>query len=124
MRQIPHRTLLILLGIVPLMAMLVGCQGFSARSNITPPPPGQLSASSTSLAFGTVAVGTIQVLSETVTNSGTTSVSITGASVTGTGFTISGLTTPMALAAGQSTTFNVVYQPPSVVAAATGNVAL
>ena len=71
-----------------------------------------------------MAVGTIQVLPETVTNSGTTSLSLTTASVTGTGFTISGLTLPMVLAAGQSTSFNVVFQPPSATTGGTGNVGL
>src|SRR5580704_19211315 len=126
MRQIPHRTLIVAAVLTLLMAML-GCQGVSARSDSDPPPPppaAQLTASSTSLAFGTVAVGTIQVLPETVTNSGTASLTLNTVSVTGTGFTISGLSLPMALAAGQSTSFNVVFQPPSVVTGATGNVAL
>src|SRR5580692_4513654 len=125
MRQIPHWTLIVVAVLALLMAML-GCQGVSARSDSDPPPPpaAQLTASSTSLAFGTVAVGTIQVLPETVTNSGTASLTLNTISVTGTGFTISGLSLPMVLAAGQSTSFNVVFQPPSVVTGATGNVAL
>jgi len=124
MRQIPHRTLIVVAILTLLMAML-GCQGVSARSDSDPPPPAaQLTASSTSLSFGTVAVGTIQVLPETVTNSGTASLTLTTVSVTGTGFTISGLSLPMVLAAGQSTSFNVVFQPPSAVTGATGNVAL
>ena len=125
MRQIPHWTLTVLAIVSLLMAML-GCQGVSsARSDSDPPPPAvQLTASSASLAFGTVAVGTIQVLPETVTNNGTASLSLTTASVTGTGFTISGLSLPMVLAAGQSTSFNVVFQPPSATTGGTGNVAL
>ena len=125
MRQPPHWTLIVVAVLTLLMAML-GCQGVSARSDSNPPPPpaAQLTASSTSLAFGTVAVGTIQVLPETVTNSGTASLTLNTVSVTGTGFTISGLSLPMALAAGQSTSFNVVFQPPSVMTGATGNVAL
>ncbi len=125
MRQIPHRSLTVL-AILALLMVMLGCQGLSsAKSDSDPPPPAaQLTASSPSLSFGTVAVGTIQVLPETVTNTGTASVSLTSVSVTGTGFTISGLTLPMSLAAGQSTSFNVVFQPPSVVTAATGNVAL
>ena len=124
MRQIPHRTLTVLAIVTLLMAML-GCQGVSARSDSTPPPPAaQLTASSPSLSFGTVAVGTIQVLPETVTNNGTASLSLTSVSVTGTGFTISGLSLPMVLAAGQSTSFNVVFQPSSAVTGATGTVEL
>jgi hypothetical protein len=110
--------------VIALMAML-GCQGVSARSDSDPPPPAaQLTASSASLSFGTVAVGTIQVLPETVTNNGTSSLSLTTVSVTGTGFTVSGLSLPMVLRAGQSTSFNVVFQPASVVTGAAGNVAL
>jgi hypothetical protein len=113
------------LAIVTLLMAMLGCQGVSARSDSDPPPPpAQLTASSASLAFGTVAVGTIQVLPETVTNNGTSSLSLTTVSVTGTGFTVSGLSLPMVLGAGQSTSFNVVFQPPSVVTGATGNVAL
>jgi hypothetical protein len=125
MRQNPHWTLTVLAILGLLMAML-GCQGVSsAKSDSTPPPPtAQLTASSPSLAFGTVAVGTIQVLPETVTNSGSASLNLTAVSVTGTGFTISGLSLPMTLAGGQSTSFNVVFQPPTVVATATGSVAL
>ena len=124
MRQIPHRTLTVL-AIVTLLMALLGCQGVSARSDSDPPPPPatQLTASSTSLSFGTVAVGTIQVLPETITNSGTASLSLTAASVTGTGFTINGLSLPMVLGAGQSTSFNVVFQPTSATGA-TGNVEL
>src|SRR5580693_7886980 len=127
MRQPPHWTLIVVAVLTPLLMAMLGCQGVSARSDSDPPPPppaAQLTASSTSLAFGTVAAGTIQVLPETVTNSGTASLTLNTVSVTGTGFTISGLSLPMALAAGQSTSFNVVFQPPSVMTGATGNVAL
>src|SRR5580698_8507960 len=125
MRQIPHRSLTVL-AILALLLVMLGCQGLSsAKSDQDPPPPAaQLTASATSLSFGTVAVGTIQALPETVTNTGTASLSLTTVSVTGTGFTISGLTLPMVLAAGQSTSFNVVYQPSSVVTGETGNVSL
>src|SRR5271163_4094090 len=120
MRQIPHRTLIVVAILTLLMAML-GCQGVSAKSDSTPPPPAaQLTASSASLSFGTVAVGTLQVLPETVTNNGSASLSLTTVSVTGTGFTVSGLSLPMVLAAGASTSFNVVFQPPAVVTTATG----
>src|SRR5271156_4309653 len=124
MRQPPHWTLTVLTTL-PLLAAMLGCQGVSAKSDSTPPPPAaQLTASSASLSFGTVAVGTLQVLPETVTNNGSASLSLTTVSVTGTGFTVSGLSLPMVLAAGASTSFNVVFQPPAVVTTATGNVAL
>ena len=56
-------------------------------------------------------MGTPQTLAETLTNSGGSSLTITQANLSGAGFTMTGLTLPVALAAGQSTTFNVTFTP-------------
>lgn len=63
--------------------------------------------------------------SQTITlqNSGTASVTISSASVAGAGFGTSGLTLPLSIAAGQSTTFNVVFAPTSA-GNVTGSVSL
>src|SRR5579863_778948 len=118
MRQIPPRilpALLALLAILPLTAML-GCQGLSARSNAAPPPPtsGQLSATPANVAFGNVGVGASETLVSTLTNTGGTSLDITAASVNSPNFAINGLSLPITLAAGQSTSFNIVFQPQAV----------
>ena len=75
---------------------------------------GSLTASSSTLSFGNVLIGSNQSLPETLTNSGGSSISITSATPSGTGFSISGLSLPLTIAAGQSTTFNVVFAPQSV----------
>ena len=85
--------------------------------------PGALTSNPTSLNFGSVTVGTSQSLSETITNTGGTSVTVSQASVSGTGFTITGITTPLTLAAGNSTTFTVKFTP-SASGSASGNVTI
>ena len=72
---------------------------------------GQLSASPSSLSFGSLPIGNNQTLPATLTNVGNSSATITQASVTGAGFSLNGLSLPLTLAVGQSTTFNVVFAP-------------
>ena len=84
---------------------------------------GQLALSSTSENFGSVTVGSNQSLSETVTNTGGSSVTISQVGISGTGFALSGITSPMSLAAGQSTSFSVTFAPQSA-ASDSGNVTI
>jgi hypothetical protein len=72
---------------------------------------GSLTASPSSVSFGSVPTGNSQTASETLTNSGGSSVTITQASATGAGFSVSGITLPLTLAAGQSTSFSVAFAP-------------
>jgi hypothetical protein len=72
---------------------------------------GTLAANPTSLAFGNVQDGSSSSLSETLTNTGGSSLTISAASASGTGFSISGLSQGLTLAAGQSTSFNVLFSP-------------
>lgn len=83
--------------------------------------PGLLTSNPASLSFGAVTIGNNASLSETVTNTGGTSVNISQVAISGTGFTLSGVTTPIALGAGQSTSFHVVFSPTSA-SSATGSV--
>ena len=85
--------------------------------------PGSLGASSSTLSFGNVQVNGNQSLPETLTNSGGSSVTISQASLTGPGFSVSGLNLPLTLAAGQSTSFNVVFAPQTGTSV-TGNIAI
>jgi hypothetical protein len=73
--------------------------------------PGSVTATPSSVSFGSVQVGNTQLVSETLKNPGGTSVTISSAAVTGSAFTVSGLTLPMTLAAGQSFTFGMNYTP-------------
>src|SRR5262249_39299103 len=84
---------------------------------------GTVSANPTSLSFGNVTVGATSTLTETVTNSGGSSLTINQANVSGTGFSINGLSLPLTLSAGESKTFNVVFNPQSA-GSASGNIAI
>jgi hypothetical protein len=86
-------------------------------------PPGTLTPSPSSLAFGSIQVGTKSSLSETLTNTGSSSVTITQATPNGTGFSISGLTLPLNLSANQSVTFTATFTPTSA-GAASGSISV
>jgi len=72
---------------------------------------GTLTASPTSLAFGSVQVGNSTNLSETLTNTGGSAINISQANLTGAAFSISGLTLPLNLVANQSATFTATFTP-------------
>jgi ASPM-SPD-2-Hydin domain-containing protein/HYDIN/CFA65/VesB family protein/centrosomal CEP192-like protein len=72
-----------------------------------------LSASPAALAFGSVNVGATSNQTVTITNTGSASLTISQLSGTGVGFSVLGLTTPLTIAAGQSSTFNVRFAPQS-----------
>ncbi len=73
---------------------------------------GAITASPSSLSFGTVQTGANKSIQETLTNSGGTSINITQLSATG-AYSVTGATLPISLAAGASTTFNVLFAPAS-----------
>ena len=84
---------------------------------------GTLTANPSSLAFGNVQVGSSTNLSETLTNTGGSSLTISAASASGSGFSLSGLAAGLTLAAGQSTSFTVTFDP-SASGAASGSVSI
>ncbi|HWY05419.1 MAG TPA: choice-of-anchor D domain-containing protein [Candidatus Acidoferrales bacterium] len=73
----------------------------------------QLSASPTSLGFGSLSTGTSATQSVTISNTGNSSVSISQISASGAGFSTSGIAVPLSLAAGQSASFSVTFAPAS-----------
>jgi Abnormal spindle-like microcephaly-assoc'd, ASPM-SPD-2-Hydin len=78
---------------------------------------GDVSASPSSLAFGSVTVGNNQTVPVTVTNTGGTSVTLSSVTAGGSGFSVTGAATPLTLSAGQGTTFNAIFTPASAGAA-------
>ncbi len=84
---------------------------------------GTITASQTSLAFGSVQVGNSSSLSETLSNTGGSTVTISQANLTGAAFSISGLTLPLTLTANQSVTFTATFTPTSA-AAASGSLSM
>jgi hypothetical protein len=84
-------------------------------------PPGvtmTLTASPSSLSFGSLNVGASNTLSSTLTNSGNANVTISNVSISGAGFNAIGVSTGQILTPGQSATMNVTLTP-----TATGNTA-
>jgi hypothetical protein len=77
-----------------------------------------LSASTSSLDFGSVLVGSNSSLSVTLTNTGNANVTISSVLVTGAGFTSSGAGANTTLTSGQTAVLNVMFAP-----SATGSVA-
>jgi hypothetical protein len=82
-----------------------------------------ISVSPTSLSFGSVIDGQSKSQAVTVTNTGTSSLTISQLTSAGTGVTVSGVTTPLTIAAGQSSTFNVQYAPQAA-GSTTGSISL
>jgi hypothetical protein len=100
--------------------MLAGCQGLSAggKSNTAPPAQqsssaGSLGASTLSLDFGSVAVASSKTLPLTMTNNGASQIAVSSVTFSGPEFTLSQPTIPVSIAAGQSSTWSVVFAPTS-----------
>ena len=71
----------------------------------------QLQVNPTTQPFGSVNVGSSKSQLVTLNNATSSSVSISGVTVAGTGFSLSGITTPVTLAASQTTTFTLTFSP-------------
>jgi hypothetical protein len=84
---------------------------------------GQLAVSPTSTNFGNTLVGSNSTLPVSLQNTGTSSATLSQATVSGTGFSISGLAVPLTLAAGQSMSFSVNFDP-TATGSMTGSVSL
>jgi hypothetical protein len=74
----------------------------------------QLSASPSSISFGSITTGTSATQSVTLANTGNSSVSLSQISVNGAGFSDAGFALPLTLAAGQSTSFSVTFAPTTI----------
>jgi hypothetical protein len=82
-----------------------------------------LTATPSSVSFGSVPVGTTNSQAIQLANSGTQSLSITSASVGGAPFAISGLAIPLSLSAGQTASFTLQFTPTGT-SAATGTITI
>lgn len=72
---------------------------------------GQLSASPSSVTFGTVATGSSSNQQIVVTNTGTAAVTISSVSALGTGFSVTGVTAPATVNPSQSVTLTATFAP-------------
>ncbi|MBS1850148.1 MAG: choice-of-anchor D domain-containing protein [Acidobacteria bacterium] len=73
---------------------------------------GQLSASPSTLSFGTVTVGSSKNLTGTLT-AGSADVTVSSASWSGSGYAVSGISFPFTIAAGNSVSYSVTFAPQS-----------
>jgi hypothetical protein len=89
---------------------LVALTGTGTTTNTT---VGELTATPSSIAFGSVAVGTEETQTIQLANTGSAAVAISKVAFSGTGVSVSGLTAPMTLDGGKSTTLTVAYKPTS-----------
>jgi hypothetical protein len=84
---------------------------------------GGLSASPSSVSFGSVQVGSNQAQTITLTNSSASAIQISQATASGTGFSITGISPQLTIAAGQNATFTATFAP-TAAGAATGSIAI
>ncbi|MGA8408255.1 MAG: choice-of-anchor D domain-containing protein [Candidatus Acidiferrales bacterium] len=92
---------------------LSSCAGYTSAAKTTTGDPGAgvLSASATSLSFGSVAVGNATTQSLSVTNTGTATVTISQATLTGAGFSVTGGNPSGSIPVGQSSTIQIQFAP-------------
>lgn len=104
------RALLLAVALAPL-GILNGCVGLagSQPSNSQPAPQGAIQVTPGSVDFGIVSSGSRVGRSATVTNTGRVPVTISQASMSSTQFSTSGLNLPLALAAGQTASFQIWF---------------
>ncbi|HEV8492162.1 MAG TPA: choice-of-anchor D domain-containing protein [Candidatus Angelobacter sp.] len=109
------------LALIILTVSAIGCGGGAQTASGSPTPTPvpsptpasgspSLSATPSSLAFGTQALNTAMTQTVKITNTGPAAVAITQDTITGSGFTV-GVTTPINLNAGQSLSVPVVFNP-------------
>ncbi|HEY6387534.1 MAG TPA: choice-of-anchor D domain-containing protein, partial [Candidatus Acidoferrum sp.] len=107
-----YRTLSTILLLAPTV-LLIGCAGLVSAGG-TKSQSGQQAAIQVtpgSFNFGNLIVGRKVSQTATVANTGNTSINVTAASVSSGQFAVSGITMPLSLPAGQSSTFQVWFDP-------------
>ncbi|MFI5059622.1 MAG: choice-of-anchor D domain-containing protein, partial [Candidatus Acidiferrales bacterium] len=108
-----------------LLALINGCTGLTSAngSKSQLPPQAAIQVTPGSLNFGSLVVGKKMSQTASVANTGNTSVNVSAAAISSGQFSISSLTMPLSLPAGQSSMFQVWFDP-SVAGSATATLAL
>ncbi|HEV8183612.1 MAG TPA: choice-of-anchor D domain-containing protein [Candidatus Angelobacter sp.] len=120
-RTKPAMQLGLFLVLIILTVSAIGCGGGAQTASGSPTPTPvpsptpasgspSLSATPSSLAFGTQVLNTAMTQIVKITNTGSVAVAITQGTITGPGFTV-GVTTPINLNVGQSVNVPVVFDP-------------
>ncbi|HTZ48963.1 MAG TPA: choice-of-anchor D domain-containing protein [Verrucomicrobiae bacterium] len=106
-------TLLLIASILSLSAWLTGCAGVTTSAAKQTTSTASFQVNPAAVNFGQVTVGKQATQTVSISNTGSVGVSITQVTLSNSQFSVSGMTTPMALAAGQSSSFTVVANPTS-----------
>ncbi len=115
-----HRALPAILLLAPTL-LLSGCAGLVSAGGTKSQAAIQMTPSSFN--FGNLVVGKKVSQTATVLNTGNTSINVTAASVSSGQFAVSGITIPLSLPVGQSSTFQVWFDP-STAGTVTGTLTL
>jgi len=107
------RTSLLVVAVILPFALLNGCAGVVSASKSQSTPVVSFQITPPSISFGNVPVGKATSQSLSVSNTGNVAINITQATFSNAQFSLSGMTTPMALAVGQSGTFSISVTPTS-----------
>jgi hypothetical protein len=107
----PSEIVLAALSAMLAVITLSGCAGVASTKQQTAPAQGTLSASSTTLGFGSVSVGSTASLSVTITNTGSSAVTVSNSSISGSDFSLTSGGAPGSLSVGQSTTIQIQFKP-------------
>ena len=95
-------TLVFILLLVSASYLLSGCAGVVSGSAKKTTTVGSFQATPTSVNFGQVIVGKQATEVVSISNNGSVAINVTAAAVSSAQFSVTGLSTPLALAAGQS----------------------
>jgi hypothetical protein len=116
-KSIPSKHLVKVAGamlLLPGLAFLVACQGFSsgkAAVQQAQSQSGTLSLNNASLDFGSVTAGTSKTLTITASNTGTASITVSSASISSQYFSLTAPTLPIAILVGQSSPITLTFTP-------------
>jgi Abnormal spindle-like microcephaly-assoc'd, ASPM-SPD-2-Hydin/Protein of unknown function (DUF1573) len=102
--------ILLAVSLSSILTVLAGCAGLVTVPKRTP-TGGSFQLSPASVNFGQVSVGTQATQVVSVSNTGTVGINITEIALSNTHFAVVGVTTPMALAVGQTGSFSVAVNP-------------
>jgi len=96
--------------VIATFLLLVGCGGLGGSASPTT-AAAAVSVANASLSFGTVAVGSSMTVADSIANNTSSSVTVSSIAGLASGFQVTGVTPPLVLAAGQSASFTVKFQP-------------
>jgi hypothetical protein len=104
-------SLFAIVAIIPILSAVVGCAGLPTGTKQTSSTASPLQLDPAIVNFGQVAIGKPTTQTVSISNTGDVAVRLVKLNVSDTHFTLTGLTTPTALAVGQSSNFRISVNP-------------